>query len=410
MSKPVVLTGLRANNQLHIGNYFGALLPMIDMAKNKSGEYQINLFVPDLHSFTTPIDHDQLQDQIMGNLRLYVAAGLDLDNADLFIYRQSHVPAHSELTWILDCKTSFGEMRRMTQFKDKSGVQKMHAELADVMKDFAAKTEAASSQLQNVDTAEVSPEAMQTVLDAYAKTAALSRDFTSYLLRYAQKAEELKSSIGLFHYPVLMAADILLYNATYVPVGEDQTQHLEYTRDIATRFNNQFGDIFAVPHAVAKQHEFFGKDQGLRIRDLLDPSKKMSKSDETGKGVIFLGDDPAAAAKKVMGAATDSFGEIGYDIKERPGITNLLQILALLSGRSQDEVNAEWVGKTSYGDFKKAVAEAVSRFLTDFQARLANVDQTSLETKLESSEVAMNKLANATLLRAQQAVGLRPKQ
>ena len=409
MSKPVILTGLRANNQLHIGNYFGALLPMIDMARDKSDEYQINLFVPDLHSFTTPIDHDQLQDQIMGNLHVYIAAGLDLDNADLYIYRQSHVPAHSELTWILDCKTSFGEMRRMTQFKDKSGIQNMHAELSAVMNEFTEKTNAASARLGDVDPKNADAATLQAVLDAFAQTSELSRDFTSYLLKYAQKAEELQSSIGLFHYPVLMAADILLYDALYVPVGEDQTQHLEYIRDIAIRFNNLFGEIFTVPVAVAKQHELFGKDQGLRVRDLIDPTQKMSKSDETGRGVIFLGDDPATAAKKVMSATTDSFGEIGYDSKERPGITNLLQILALLSGRPQDDVNAEWVGKTSYGDFKKTVAEAVSQFLTGFQARLANVDQAKLDSKLAASETAMNAVANATLLRAQQAVGLRPK-
>jgi tryptophanyl-tRNA synthetase len=120
MQKDVILTGIRANNDLHIGNYFGALLPMVDMAKNRSGEYQINLFVPDLHSFTTPIDHSQLQAQIMHNLKIFVAAGLPLDNADIHIYRQSYIPAHSELTWILDCFTGFGEMSRMTQFKDRS--------------------------------------------------------------------------------------------------------------------------------------------------------------------------------------------------------------------------------------------------------------------------------------------------
>lgn len=344
MDKPVVLTGLRANNDLHIGNYFGALLPMIDMAKHRSSEYQVNLFVPDLHSFTTPIDHSTLQDQITHNLRLYVAAGLDVQNPDIHIYRQSHVPAHSELTWILDCFTGMGEMNRMTQFKDKS--------------------------------------------------AKLSED---------------RISVGLFNYPVLMAADILLYNATYVPVGDDQTQHLEYTRDIALRLNNQFGDILTVPHPVAKQHAFFGKDQGLRIRDLIDPTKKMSKSDESGRGIIFLGDEPAAAAKKIMGATTDSFGEIQFDPKERPGITNLLQILSLITGKTQEEVNQTWVGQTQYGDFKKAVAEAVAQFLTGFQARLAAVDDIALQTKLESSEIAMRKLSGQTLLRVQQAVGLRPR-
>jgi tryptophanyl-tRNA synthetase len=344
MSKPVILTGLRANNDLTIGNYLGALLPMIDMAKRRAGEYQVNLFVPDLHSFTTPIDHSQLYGQVLNNLRVYIAAGLPIDHNDVFVYRQSFVSAHSELTWVLDCFTGMGEMGRMTQFKDKS--------------------------------------------------AKLSED---------------RISVGLFNYPVLMAADILLYNASYVPVGDDQTQHLEFTRDIALRMNSQFGELFTVPLAVPKQHEFFGNDQGLRIRDLMDPSKKMSKSDETGKGVIFLSDTPETATKKIMSATTDSFGAIRFDMKERPGISNLLQILTLLSGKPQQEVNTAWEGKTSYGDLKKAVVEVVTKFLVEFQTRLAAVDDQALLAKLEQSEAAMRTTANETLSRAQQAVGLRPK-
>lgn len=340
--KPVILTGIRANNDLTIGNYLGALLPMIDMARKRAGEYQVNLFVPDLHSFTTPIDHTQLQGQIMQNLRVFAAAGLPLDHDDVHIYRQSYIPAHSELTWILDCFTGFGEMSRMTQFKDKSA-----------------------------------------------------------------KLNEDRISVGLFNYPVLMAADILLYNAQYVPVGDDQTQHLEFTRDIAERLNNQFGELFTVPLPVPEQHKFFGNDQGLRIKDLVDPTKKMSKSDETGRGVIFMSDTPEAAAKKVMSATTDSFGEIRYDVKERPGISNLLQILALLSNRALKEVITEYEGKTSYGDLKKAVADIVSAFLQDFHAKLAAVDDSAITSKLERSEKLMTAIANATLLRAQKAAGLR---
>jgi tryptophanyl-tRNA synthetase len=342
MNKPVILTGLRANNDLTIGNYLGALLPMIDMAKRHAGEYQVNLFVPDLHSFTTPIDHSKLYEQVLHNIKVYVAAGLPIDHDDVHVYRQSYVPAHSELTWILDCFTGMGEMGRMTQFKDKS-----------------------------------------------------------------VKLSEDRISVGLFNYPVLMAADILLYNASYVPVGDDQTQHLEFTRDIATRMNNQFGELFTVPLPVPKQHAFFGKDQGLRVRDLAEPTKKMSKSDETGKGVIFLSDTPETATKKIMSAATDSFSEIKFDMQERPGVTNLLQILALLTGRSQAEVTAEWEGKTSYGDLKKAVAQAVAAFLEEFQNRLTAVDEVSLLNKLEASEQLMCQTAGETLLRAQRAVGLR---
>jgi len=342
--KPTILTGLRANNDLTIGNYFGGILPMIDMAKNRSSEYRINMFIPDLHSFTTPIDHSTLYDQILHNARLYAAAGLPLDNDDIHLYRQSYIPAHSELTWILDCFTGFGEMSRMIQFKDKS--------------------------------------------------ATVGED---------------RTSVGLFNYPVLMAADILLYDASYIPVGDDQSQHVEFTRDIGERMNNRFGDIFTIPEPVAKQHEFFGKDQGLRIKDLVTPTKKMSKSDETGKGVIFLGDDPEAAAKKVMTSTTDDKAEIHFDRENQPGISNLLEILALLRGVPRDVVVKEFEGQTRYGDFKKVVADEIRQFLTDFQARLAAIDDQAILAKLQKSETELSTVANATLLRAQKAVGLRPK-
>ncbi len=342
MSKPVILTGLRANNDLHIGNYFGALLPLIDMAKNKANEYQINLFVPDLHSFTTPIDHSLLKEQIMDNLRLFVAAGLPLDVPDIHIYRQSRISAHSELTVILNCFTGMGEMSRMTQFKDKSA-----------------------------------------------------------------KLDSDRISVGLFDYPVLMAADILLYGAEYVPVGDDQSQHLEFTRDIAQRMNAKFGELFTVPHEVKKQHEFFGKDQGLRIKDLVDPTKKMSKSDEWGRGIIFLSDAPEEAVKKIMSANTDSVGSINLDYVNQPGISNLLQILALFSGRRLEEVASEYTGQTSYGNLKKAVADATESFLNNFQSAYGQVDMQAVEEKLNSSEAMMNEVASATLLKAQEAVGLR---
>ena len=342
MSKPVILTGIRANNDLHIGNYFGAMLPMIDMAKRRSDEYDIHMFIPDLHSFTTPIDHSQLQASIMNNARVYVAAGLPLDNPSIHLYRQSYVPAHSELTVLLNNFVGMGEMERMTQYKDKS--------------------------------------------------ARLSND---------------RVSVGLFDYPVLMASDILLYNAKYIPVGDDQTQHLEITRDIAERMNGRFGELFTVPEPVAKQHEFFGKEQGLRIKDLADPSKKMSKSDETGKGVIFLSDSPDEARKKIMSATTDDKASVNYDKENQPGISNIIDILALLRGITPAEVAAEYQGMDRYGDFKKIVADEMAQFLTDFQSRLASLNDAAILTKLEESERAMNEVANTTLRRVQKAIGLR---
>lgn len=342
MSKKTILTGIRANNDLHIGNYFGAMLPLIDMANNHAEEYNINLFIPDLHSFTTPIDHTELFDSIMNNARVYAAAGLPLDNDSIHLYRQSYVPAHSELTILLNNFTGFGEMSRMTQFKDKS------AKLGDG-----------------------------------------------------------QVSVGLFDYPVLMASDILLYNTSYVPVGDDQTQHLEITRDIALRMNRKFGELFVVPEPVQKQHEFFGKEQGLRIKDLMDPSKKMSKSDDTGKGVIFLSDDPEVARKKIMSATTDDKGQVDYEKDTQPGIANLIEILALLRGVSPAEVADQYRGMNKYGEFKAIVAEEIVAFLTDFQLRLSQLDNSRILAKLQKSEVAMNEIANATLHRVQVAVGLR---
>lgn len=344
MSKATILTGLRANNDLTIGNYFGAMLPIIDMAKTKSSEYNVNMFIPDLHSFTTPIDHSKLNEQIMHTARVFVAAGLPLDNDGIRLYRQSYIPAHSELTVILNAFTGMGEMSRMTQFKDKS--------------------------------------------------AGLGDD---------------RVSVGLFDYPVLMASDILLYGAEYVPVGDDQSQHLEFTRDIAERMNARFEDILTVPKPVKDQHEFFGKEQGLRIKDLVDPTKKMSKSDESGRGVIFLSDSPEEAAKKVMGATTDDLANISFDREKQPGISNLLEILALLRQKPLDAVLKEFEGQTRYGDFKATVAEEVKQFLVDFQQRLNDVDDAEVQSKLERSEITMNQEAIATLHRVQQAVGLRPR-
>lgn len=342
MAKPIILTGLRANNNLTIGNYFGAMLPIIDMAKTRSTDYQVNMFIPDLHSITTPVDYSVIYKQVISNAKYFVAAGLPLDNDSIYMYRQSFIPAHSELTWILDCFTGFGEMSRMTQFKDKSG-----------------------------------------------------------------GIGDERVSVGLFNYPVLMAADILLYGPQYVPIGDDQSQHLEFTRDIGERMNKQFGEVFTIPKSVKEQHAFFGKDQGLRIMDLQDPTKKMSKSDEFGKGVIFLADTPEAAARKVMSAVTDEQANVRFDRKNQPGISNLLEILSLLRSKPLDETVKEFEGQTRYGDFKAVVAEEVRRFLTDFQKRLREVDETAVIAKLEQSEQAMSIVANETLLRAQQAVGLR---
>ena len=341
--KDVILTGIRSNEEPTLGNYLGAFLPMVEMQRKYAGQYQINMFVPDLHSFTTPIDHDTLFANTLHNLKYFIAAGLNVDDPNTFIYRQSYIPAHSELTWILDCFTYVGEMSRMTQFKDKS-----------------------SEHSASV-------------------------------------------TMGLMNYPVLMAADILLYNAKYVPVGEDQFQHLEITRDIAERFNNKFGEVFVIPEVTSKQTEFINRQSGLRIRSLTDPTKKMSKSSDDQKSKINLSDTPEQAYKKIMSATTDSVGVVNFDWDSQPGITNLLQLLSLTSGLDQETVNAQWTGQTQYGSLKQAVAQSVSDFLANFSSRYDEISDDKLLGLLANSEREMSIIANQTLLRAQQAVGLRPR-
>lgn len=343
MSKPVIVTGIRSNSEPTLGNYLGAILPMVDAAKSKAGDYQVNMFVPDLHSFTTPIEHGNLYANTLHNLKVFVAAGLPIDHPDVFIYRQSYISAHSELCWILSCFTSFGEAGRMVEFKDKSN-----------------------------------------------------------------RLGDNQVTAGLFLYPILMAADILLYNAEWIPVGEDQRQHLELARDLAQRFNNRFGDIFVVPKSLVEQQKFIDRDSSPRIRSLKTPEFKMSKSVSDPSGTITLGDEPKDAASKIMSATTDSLGKITFDWQAQPGVTNLLQILMLLEGKTPQTITEEWVGKTNYGDLKSRVATVVSDFLSDFQLKLHAVDDEQISQQLDQDEKQMTEIANATLLRAQKAVGLRP--
>lgn len=345
MSKEVILTGIRANGELHLGNYLGAILPVVDLQRKYRDSHQINLFVADMHSFTTPVDFTRLAENIWNNLRTYAAAGLDLSAPETHIYRQSYIAAHGELAWYLSCFTYYGEAQRMTEFKDKAA---------------------------RVDSV----------------------------------------TMGLFNYPVLMAADILLYGAQWVPVGEDQRQHLEICREIANRINGKFAQIFSeglfvVPYETKKQIEFCDRDQAPRVRSLTNPDKKMSKSIDDPRGTILLHDDPSDAVKKVMGATTDSMNNVNFDWENQPGITNLLQMLSLLTGRPQADVNAEWQGKPGYGDLKKQVADAVSAFLNSFQDKFNTVDEALLAQKLQASEALMRQKANDTLLRMQTAVGLR---
>lgn len=316
---------------------------MINLAKQYAGnpDYRINMFVPDLHSFTTPIDHDKLYDQVIKGIKYYLAAGLPIDADNVHIYRQSHVPAHSELAWILDCFTPYGEASRMTQFKEKS---EEHRESV---------------------------------------------------------------SVGLFNYPILMAADILLYDANYIPLGEDQFQHLELTRNIAIRMNNKFDQaLFVIPEDEKTQVKFMGLDKGLRIRSLTDPTKKMSKSSTNEKSKISLNDDPKAAMKKIMSATTDSEGIIRFDMINQPGISNLMQIEALINNRELQDVISDFAGQTMYGDLKKQVADSVFHFLSDFQEKVAQISDADVEKILEDGEKFANEVSREKLRQIQKVVGL----
>ena len=336
--KKTILTGLRVNSELTLGNYLGALLPMVRLANKYSNDYAVNIFVPDLHSIISDIDGN-LQDNIKRSLKYYLAAGLKINN-NIHIYRQSRISAHAELAWVLNCIAKMGEMSRMTQYKEKS---------------------------EGKDSA----------------------------------------NVGIFDYPVLMAADTLLYAANFIPVGEDQFQHIELTRNLAIRFNNRFGETFTVPEETKKQTEFMGVDGGIRIRDLVNPDKKMSKSTAGDNCKIMLSDDPARAAKKIMSATTDSFEDIEYDPINRPGISNLLQIESLINDRPLNEVIHEWQGKSRYGDLKKQVAASVEKLLTDFQANLADVDNSKLDELLAQGESYANAVASKKLAEVYTKIGLR---
>ena len=344
--KEIVLTGLRANNEYQLGNYIGALLPVVRLIKEHKGmgKYQINLFVPDLHSFTTPIDFSGFYTQTMKNLRLCVAAGVPLDDEDVNLYRQSRITAHSELAWILSNFAGFGDLSRMVEFKEKSAV-------------------------------------------------------------LAQKEQV---SAGLFTYPILMAADILLYDAKWVPVGDDQRQHLEFCRRLARSFNQLFESaVFILPASFEEQQAWLERPEAPRIRSLRHPEKKMSKSIVDPIGTIMLSDDCEEAAKKVMSATTDNLARINYDWQKQPGITNLLAILAGLSEQTQTEINRHWCGSSDYKALKTVTAEVVRSTLERLQNRLKSVSADDLEAHLRQRENKLANIANSKLIEVQKTVGLR---
>ena len=324
-----VLSCIQPTGEVHLGNYLGALRNWV------SGQHTNDVFhgIVDLHALTITDTPGVLGKQTLQLAAILFAVGLDPQIATVFV--QSHIPEHSQLGWIMECTVSFGELSRMTQFKDKS-----------------AKREA---------------------------------DFVS---------------AGLFTYPALQAADILLYGAAEVPVGDDQRQHIEITRDIALRFNHRFGDTFVVPKAVTPP-------TGARVMDLQEPTNKMSKSGDGEAGIIYLLDDPASIVKKFKRAVTDSDNEVAFDRERKPGVSNLLEILAAATNESPASLATTY---TQYGKLKQDTGEAVAEMLRPIQTRYHELmaDPAELSNLLALGKERASKVAQATLARAHSAIGLYP--
>jgi len=335
---PRVFSGIQPSGEMHLGNYVGAIRRWVD-AQPPAGsaaarDHEAVYCVVDLHAMTVAYDARELARRTREVAALLFAAGLDPARSLVFV--QSHVAAHMGLTWILNCVASFGELRRMTQFKEKSAGQE-------------------------------------------------------------------SVSAGLFDYPVLMAADILLYDTAEVPVGDDQRQHVELTRDLALRFNHRFGKTFVVPKATFPP-------VGARIMDLAAPTAKMSKSTESPQGTVLVLDEPAVVTKKIRSAVTDSGTEVRHDREEKPGVSNLLEIFAAATGATIPEAEARFAGG-GYGALKRDVAEAVVEFLAPVRARYHELaaDPAELDRMLAAGAEAAESIASTVLDRARTAAGLLPR-
>ena len=330
MSKKRVLSGIQpTHDSFHLGNYLGALKQWVDLQQSHDAFY----CVVDLHALTVETDPKLLEKRTLVSAAQLIAIGVDPKLCTLFI--QSHVPAHNQLAWVLECLTGFGEAGRMTQFKDKS-----------------------------------------------------------------QKGGADRTNVGLFTYPILQAADILLYQANNVPVGEDQRQHIELTRDLGQRFNTKYKNVFTIPEAhIIKAM--------AKINDLQEPTAKMSKSANTMAGVIELLDTPEATMKKFKSSVTDAGREVKFDTAEKAGISNLLTIHSALSGKSISDLENEFAGK-GYGDFKVAVAEVVVATLDPIRKRTEELmnDKGELLKILKSGADKANEVAGKTLADVYSALGL----
>lgn len=334
MSQQRVLSGIQPTaDSYHLGNYLGALKQWIDL----QDEYEAFYFIPDLHAITVEQDPNELRQRTIAGCAQLIALGIDPDKSTLFV--QSHVPAHAELTWVLQCLTGFGEASRMTQFKDKS----------------------------------------------------------------AKQGQD-RTSVGLFTYPMLMAADILLYSPQLVPVGEDQRQHLELTRTLAERFNARYGKTFVVPEGFIPQG-------AAKIYDLQEPTAKMSKSAASPKGCINLLDEPKTSAKRIKSAVTDADGVIAYDPDTKPGVSNLLVIQSALTGVPVENLVDGYAGK-GYGALKVDTADALEAFTTPLRTRFDELmaDRAELEAILARGAERASQIAGQLLDDVYAKVGFLPAQ
>lgn len=324
-----MLSGIKPTGRVTLGNYIGAIKPFVSY----QDEYEMIVFVANLHSMTIYQEPKNLRKNTKDLISLYLAAGLDPKKVTLFL--QSDVLEHAQLGWYLGCMVSMGELSRMTQYKDKASKLK--------------------------------------------------------------KDESIGA--GIFNYPSLMNADILLYDPDYVPVGEDQKQHCELARDIAERFNNRYSETFKLAEPLVPK-------VGGRIMDLQNPTKKMSKSDETGKGCIYILDDINVSKKKIMSAVTDSDNAIYYDVKNKPGISNLLTIYSILSGESIDALVERYQG-VGYGQFKKDLAEVVGNELQKIHDKYNEINQGNyIDTILNEGADKARYMARKKLAKVERKIGI----
>lgn len=381
--KKRIFSGVQPSGNIHIGNYLGALRNWVKL----QDEYAAIYCIVDLHAITVPQDPKELIKKTIEVAKIYLAAGIDPDKCAIFI--QSHVPEHAELAWILNTITQNGDLTKMTQFKIKTGFdfekfEKILRGLGDrKLREFIP-----SEQFKKL-MSEDKEEALNTVYNIATHTA------TDTYQKFIKETFN-KAGVGLFDYPVLMAADILLYDTDLVPVGKDQLQHIELTRKLAERFNNGFKEIFKIPKAYTQK-------EGENIMGLDDPSKKMSKSASSEYNYIALTDDAETVRRKIKKAVTDSGTEIVYS-EDKPALQNLINIYSLLSEKPVKEIEKMYVGK-GYADFKAGLAEVIIEFLKPFQARMAELSDEKVLKILKAGADKVRPLAQKKLEEVKQKIG-----